>query len=390
MYLFAFFLVLYEFTTYSANDMIMPGMIQVVNHFHASQYYVALSMSFYILGNCFFLLLTGFLSERYGKRRIILTGNFLFLFFTLAELLSHNINEFMLWRFLQGAGMSIIAIGYATIHENFDDKKAIKIAALMANVSLLAPLIGPALGSIIMTHYDWKYIFIACASVSLITLVGLYQTTPIDKITQPITHVKQILIQYIHIIKNKEFLLGTFSLVFSLMALLIWISQAPNLILYHLHQDYLHYTIYQLISIGGLSISSIAMQYIVGRYSLYSIVKIGNVLTLLGLGVGLIGFNSINIIVAGLFIYTFGIGLVNGCVMRLIMTIKGYSQGLLATLLSFIETFLFVIAIMLSNQLFNYFNFSFLSFTSVNFLLGVIGYILTITFISPHQKHGWH
>lgn len=76
MYLFAIFFVLYEFTTYSANDMIMPGMIQVVNYFHVTKYYVAQSFSFYLLGNCAFILIAGFLSQIYGKRRIIIWGEF--------------------------------------------------------------------------------------------------------------------------------------------------------------------------------------------------------------------------------------------------------------------------------------------------------------------------
>lgn len=390
MYLFAFFLVLYEFTTYSANDMIMPGMIQVVNDFHASQYYVALSMSLYILGNCSFLLLSGFLSERYGKRQIIIAGNLLFLLFTIAEIFSHSIYEFMLWRYLQGAGMAIIALGYAIIHENFDDKKAIKLAALMANVSLLAPLLGPAMGSAIMSYYTWEYIFVSCALVGFITLLGLYQYTPKDKQIKSTINLKNILQQYFLIMQNKEFLLGTFCLVFSIMALLIWISQAANLILYHLHQDYLHYTIYQLISIGGLTISSIGIQYIVGRYSLYAIVTYGNILSMLGLSISFIGFSSINMVVAGLFIYSLGIGFVNGCVMRLIMSIEGYSKGMLATLLSFFEAFLFAITIIISNQLFSYFNYNFLSFTTVNLLFGIIGFVLIIKFMAPYKERGWN
>src|SRR6476620_6559729 len=116
MYLFALFFVLYEFTTYASNDMIMPGMIQVVRDFNAPEYFVALSVSLYILGNCVFLIMAGFLAERYGKRKIILLGNLLFLIFTLLILFSQNIHQFMVWRLIQGGGLAVIAIGYALIH----------------------------------------------------------------------------------------------------------------------------------------------------------------------------------------------------------------------------------------------------------------------------------
>src|SRR3990167_8997536 len=120
MYLFALFLVLYEFTTYAANDMIMPGMIDVVHYFRTQTFYVAYSMNAYILGQTVFILMAGFLSERYGKRRILLSGNFLFLLFTVVIIFSQNIHQFVLWRFLQGTGLAIIAIGYALIHQNFN------------------------------------------------------------------------------------------------------------------------------------------------------------------------------------------------------------------------------------------------------------------------------
>ncbi len=181
-------------------------------------------------------------------------------------LFSNNIHQFILWRFFQGSGMSIIAIGYALIHEYFNDKNAIKLAALMANVSLLAPLLGPLIGSIIVSLFSWQYIFILTAMLGVITLIGLYSTIPKDNLPRKKIEFRQLTAQYGAIIKNKEFFQGMLCSVFSISTLLMWIGQAPNLVLYHLHQDYTHYVIYQLIGIGGLSVSSILMQFIVGKF----------------------------------------------------------------------------------------------------------------------------
>ena len=118
LYLFALFLVIYEFTAYSANDMIMPGMIEVVRQFNVPISYVALSLSLYMLGECATQLWLGPLAEKYGKRKAILYGNFSFLVFTLLIASSFSIEQFMLGRWLQGSGMAFIAMGYALFLKN--------------------------------------------------------------------------------------------------------------------------------------------------------------------------------------------------------------------------------------------------------------------------------
>lgn len=76
---FACFLVLYEFLTYVANDMIMPGMLKVVESFKGPESAVATSLTAYILGGASLQLFLGPISDRYGRRPVMLSGAFLFL-----------------------------------------------------------------------------------------------------------------------------------------------------------------------------------------------------------------------------------------------------------------------------------------------------------------------
>lgn len=389
MYWFALFLVLFEFTAYAANDMIMPGMLQVVRYFHVPEYYVAQALSFYLLGNCLFLLIVGYLAERHGKSKIILWGNFLFLVFTVLIVFSKSINQFMLLRFLQGIGLTVIPIGYAIIHEKFNDKSAIKLQSLMANISLLAPLLGPAIGSLIMSIYSWQYIFILTACLATFTWIGLFRFTPKDTTIQSTLSIKQVTKDYSLIVKSKEFCMGMICTVFLVMPLLLWISQAPNLILYKLQLSYSQYVMYQIISIGGLTISSILMQFIVGRYRMYSIVMIGSILVLIGSLIFLLGFNHIGVISIGMMIYALGMGLANGCLWRLLLTIKGHSHAMLAAMLGCLQTLFLTIGVVVFNEVISYYHFSFLSFTLSSFIFGFLGFLVTIIFIGNYRNRGW-
>lgn len=389
LYLFALFLVLYEIIVYSANDMIMPGMIQVVDDFKVGQNYVALSLSFYILGNCALLLFTGWLAERYGKRNLMLIGNLLFLLFTVVIIFSQTINQFMLWRFLEGGGLAIIAIGYALIHENFNDKQAVKLISLMANVTLLAPLAGPALGSVIVSYLSWHYVFIILAVISAINLIGLYKYTPKDNKPLARIAIKPTLEQYGQIVKSEKFLLGILCVVFASLPILLWISQAPNIILYKLQQSYTHYVIYQIMSIGGLTIASILMQFIAGKYRIYSLIKVGSMLMLLGLLMSAISSNYIMAVALGLLVYSLGIGLANGCIMRLLMSSKQFPLSMLAAMLGFIQSLLLVVGITMVNKICSHFDFTTLSFTLCSLVCGIIAYWMIRKYLVTYRERAW-
>lgn len=142
--LFPLCLVLFEFTTYIANDMIQPGMLAVVADFNASIEWVPTSMTAYLAGGMFLQWLLGPLSDRRGRRPVMLVGVAFFVVTCLAILLVTSIEQFIAMRFLQGIGLCFIgAVGYATIQESFEEAVCIKITALMANVALIAPLLGP-------------------------------------------------------------------------------------------------------------------------------------------------------------------------------------------------------------------------------------------------------
>lgn len=146
--LFPLCLVLYEFSTYIGNDMIQPGMLAVVEQYQAGIDWVPTSMTAYLAGGMFLQWLLGPLSDRIGRRPVMLAGVVWFIITCLAILLAQNIEQFTLLRFLQGISLCFIgAVGYAAIQESFEEAVCIKITALMANVALIAPLLGPLVGA---------------------------------------------------------------------------------------------------------------------------------------------------------------------------------------------------------------------------------------------------
>ncbi len=391
LYLFVVFLVMYEFSTYSSNDMIMPGMLHVVSEFHAPLEYVSLSLTIFILGNSLLQLFLGPLSEYFGKRRVILAGNGLFLIFTIFLVMSHNIYEFMAGRLLQGSCLGFIAMGYALVHEKFNDKQAVKVCSLMNNISLLAPLLGPFLGVLTIQASSWRYIFIITGFLALVSLIGLYIYTPKNtKNTDYQLNVSGIINTYLKILRTPQFIIGVICASLYAIPIMCWIGLAPNILMNHLGLPMINYALYQLVAISRLSLSAVVMQIVAGRVKISKLIKMGSFMAFGGLALGLIFHNSLNIVVLGMFFYSFGLGISNTLVIRLVMTVPNLPKGMITSLMIFIQTISYAIGIEIANRFCSYYNYSLYGFTLISFIVACLFSVLAMIYSHINKTRGWN
>ncbi len=381
---------MYEFGTYASNDMIMPGMLNVVNEFHAPVEYVSLSLTVYILGNSLLQLFLGPLSERYGKRIVILVGVTLFMIFTIFLVMASNMLEFMFGRLLQGSSVAYVAMGYALVHEKFNDKQSVKIMSLMGNVSLLAPLIGPVMGVAIIQLSSWRYVFIITGILAFISFIGLYIYTPKDIIKPSKINVKNTIKSYIKILCTPQFIVGTVCVSLGALTIMSWIGLAPTIIIKTLNLPMKNYAIYQLIAIGGLSLSTIVMHITAGRFSFNRLLKGCSGLVFLGLTTAFIFNSNINIVVFAMFLSSFGVGIFNTLAMRLVMTVPNLPQGLITSLMVFILTTILAFGLELANHVISFFNYSLYGFTVINFVTGCIFIILANIYAHMNKNKSWN
>ena len=231
--LFPLCLVLYEFSTYIGNDMIQPGMLAVVEQYNAGIEWVPTSMTAYLAGGMFLQWLLGPLSDRIGRRPVMLTGVVWFIVTCLATLLAQNIEQFTLLRFLQGVSLCFIgAVGYAAIQESFEEAVCIKITALMANVALIAPLLGPLVGAAWVHVAPWEGMFVLFAALAAISFFGLHRAMPetATRLGEKLS-LKELGRDYKAVLKNGRFVAGALATGFVSLPLLAWIAQSPVIII---------------------------------------------------------------------------------------------------------------------------------------------------------------
>ena len=365
-FIYAFFLVLYEFLTYIANDMIMPGMINVVASFHGPESAIATSLTAYIVGGASLQLFLGPLSDHYGRRPIMISGAIFFCMCTILIACTTTIDQFLLARFLQGMGLCFISvIGYATLQEIFSEMDAIRLIAIMANVSITAPLLGPLLGAVFISFYNWRLIFVIISFFALIAAWGLWRYMPetagknhhIDENSDKILSLRTVLTNYKSLLRSRRFMIGSLSLGILYLPCMAWIGLAPVILITSAKLTVMQYAFWQLPIFGAYIIGNIGLHKMTHHLTLPQMILIGSGIAvsslLLVFALPLYFGSNYQWLMPGIIFYFLGAGIIAAPLSRFILFSTSVSKGTASALISMIGMSTQAVGIEIANYVYS-------------------------------------
>ncbi len=290
-----------------------------------------------------------------------MSGVAFFVITCLLILLTHNIESFLVLRFLQGFGLSVIAaVGYAAIQETFEERDAIKVMALMANISLLAPLIGPVVGAFLIDHVSWHWGFIAIAFLAFLSWFGLKAKMPARTSSIPKKPLSYIWDDYMQVLKNKTFMGMTLGLPMVAMPLMLWIALSPVMLVEELGLSSMQYGLAQFPVLGGLILGNIVLIKVIDRLPLGKTVLIGLPLMLLGTAIVVVGIiwreYFLHCVILGMTLVSFGEGISFSVLYRFALMSSEVSKGTVAAAVSVLMMFTFFFVIELIRILYEHFH----------------------------------
>ena len=213
--------------------MIQPGIIHVVREFDADVSLAPASVSLYMAGGMALQWLLGPLSDRIGRRPVLLTGALIFTLACAVTLFTTSMTQFLAARFVQGTSICFIATaGYVTVQEAYGQTKSIKLMAIITSVVLVAPVVGPLSGAALMQFVHWKVLFGIIALMGFIAWLGLLFTMP-ETITQrgaPF-RVRDVWQDFKNVFRNRIFLTGAATLALSYIPLMTWVAVSPVILI---------------------------------------------------------------------------------------------------------------------------------------------------------------
>lgn len=354
-------LVLFEFSVYIGNDLVQPAMLSITKEFGVSSAWAPSSMSFYLLGGACVAAFMGPLSDRLGRKKVLLGGVAFFVLTCLLILLTNNIESFLALRFLQGFGLSVIsAAGYAAIQETFEERDAIKVMAIMANISLLAPLIGPVVGAFLIDHVSWHWGFIGIAFLAFLSWFGLKAKMPSQQVSIPKRPLSYIFDDYKKVFKNKTFLGLTLGMPMVAMPLMLWIALSPVILVEELGLSSMQYGLAQFPVLGGLIVGNLVLIKIVDRMALGKTVLIGLPLMFVGTAIIVLGAfwreYFVHCVILGMTLVSFGEGISFSVLYRFALMSSEVSKGTVAASISILLMTIFFTVIEIVRVLYEYFH----------------------------------
>ncbi|MGR6615632.1 purine nucleoside transporter PunC [Pseudomonas rhodesiae] len=157
---------------YLAMDMYLPAFGAMGEHLQISASAVGASLSVFLAGFALGQLIWGPLSDRLGRKPILLAGLSLFVLGCVGMFWVDSAAQLLALRFIQAVGVCSAAVSWqALVIDRYPADKAHRVFASIMPLMSLSPALAPLLGAVVLNHLGWQAIFGVLLGVSLVLLV---------------------------------------------------------------------------------------------------------------------------------------------------------------------------------------------------------------------------
>lgn len=157
---------------YLAIDMYLPAFGMMQRELSISEGAISNSLSIFLFGFAVAQLLWGPLSDKVGRKPILLIGLSLFSLGCLGMLWVESATGLLAMRFLQAFGVcSAAVIWQALVIDRFDESRAQHVFALIMPLVALSPALAPLIGASLLDHGGWRMIFMLLMAVTLVLML---------------------------------------------------------------------------------------------------------------------------------------------------------------------------------------------------------------------------
>ncbi|HFK4476495.1 TPA: purine nucleoside transporter PunC [Citrobacter sedlakii] len=162
-----------------ATDMYLPAFAAIQSDLQTPASAVSASLSLFLAGFAVAQLLWGPLSDRYGRKPILLSGLAIFALGSLGMLWVESAAALLVLRFVQAVGVcAATVIWQALVTDYYPSQKINRIFATIMPLVGLSPALAPLLGSWILTHFSWQAIFATLFAITLVLMLPALRLKP--------------------------------------------------------------------------------------------------------------------------------------------------------------------------------------------------------------------
>jgi DHA1 family bicyclomycin/chloramphenicol resistance-like MFS transporter len=225
-------------------DALLPAVADISESIHiVDPQNNQLFITMIFLGLGFGQLISGPLSDSFGRKPIIYVGFIVFALASLICVFATSLEMMIVGRLLQGVGLSAPrTISIAMVRDRFSGNYMAKVMSFIVVIFILVPVVAPALGKLMLDNYGWKSIFYSQLVFGLCVMIWFYKRQPE---TLKITHRKKLKLS-LFIDGAKEFVKHKYAVIFTLFSgfitgsFMVYLSASQQIFeeQYHLKEEF--------------------------------------------------------------------------------------------------------------------------------------------------------
>jgi MFS transporter, DHA1 family, multidrug resistance protein len=269
-------------------NILVPAVPRLADLFAADVEIIQLTISLYIVGLALAQLMSGPLSDRFGRRPVILSGFALATCAGLGAIVVTGASGLILMRVLQAIGGATgVAIGRAIIRDLFGRERSAQMLSMIASAMAVAPMVAPLIGGLLDVWFGWQAIFLFAASASLLVFGWTASTLPETRPERPagqggfFTDVRTLAFsrRYIGYVLNAALSCGAF---------FVFVGGGTHVVITMMHRTPTEYGAWFLAVSGGYIVGNIITSRLSVRYGVDKMLLWGNILELAGAAIGVV------------------------------------------------------------------------------------------------------
>jgi DHA1 family bicyclomycin/chloramphenicol resistance-like MFS transporter len=270
-----------------ALNILAPAMPRLVSTFGAETGTVQLTLSLYLLGMAVSQLVLGALSDRFGRRPVMLAGFVLTVIASFAALAVTSIGGLIATRILQAFGATTgVVIGRAVIRDLYDRDRAASMIGWVTMAMLVAPMIAPLIGGALDTAFGWQAIFIAIGLSAAAALAWTALLLPETRAVATGESPTRFLSEAAALLGSRPFIGYTLVAALNSAVFFTFLGGAPHVMVTIMHRSSAEFGIWFVI----ISVFYMAGNFCTGRWSarfgVDNMIRIGLAITVTGAATG--------------------------------------------------------------------------------------------------------
>lgn len=166
-----------------STDLYLPALPRMAENFKAAPSLINLTLILFFLFYAAGTLVWGPLSDKYGRKRILVIGLVLYTVASALCAFSGNVYQLIIFRVIQAiASGAATSVAQAVVKDSYFGRKRVSVLALVSSMAMISPIVAPVVGALILRFTSWRGVFMVLTVVGLlITIAGIAMEETIDE-----------------------------------------------------------------------------------------------------------------------------------------------------------------------------------------------------------------